>query len=110
MLVGNNLTMTISSTKVRSDGKQDTAIFQGQVDKTTFNGTGWNIKKRFDPIPGSGPTYLAFNDKYGAGTLTLVGNKPPLGPATTAPTAVVAERIVAVCLLWWHRRLACANQ
>jgi hypothetical protein len=84
LVVGNNLIITINRSKVRLDGRQETGIFHFQVDKTTFNGTGWGIKKRFDPIPGS-PTYLLFTDKYAAGTLTLIGNPPPLGPTATAP-------------------------
>jgi hypothetical protein len=89
MLVGSDLIMTISTTKVRSDGKQETAIFQGQVDKTTFNGTGWNIKRRFDPTTiGTSPVFI---DKYGAGTLSLVGNKPPLGPSSTAPLQLLLD-------------------
>ncbi|MFH1595081.1 MAG: hypothetical protein ABIG94_01740 [Pseudomonadota bacterium] len=84
MLVGNNLIITVSRSKVRLDGRQETGIFHFQVDKTTFNGTGWGIKKRLDPIPES-PTYRTFTDKYAAGTLTIVGNPPPLGPTTMAP-------------------------
>ena len=90
MLVGNNLIMTISGSKVRSDGRQETGIFQGQVDKTTFNGTGWVIKKRFDPASiGPNPVFI---DKYAAGTLTLVGNPPPLGPATAAPMSLLLNQ------------------
>lgn len=83
MLVGNNLIMTLSFSKIRSDGRQETGIFQGQVNKTTFNGTGWAIKKRFDPATIG--TTIIFTDKYLAGTLTLVGNPPPLGPTSMAP-------------------------
>jgi len=83
MLVGNDLIMTLSTTKVRLDGKRETAIFQGQVNKTTFNGSGWNIKKRFDPVN------HVFIDKYAAGTLTLVGNPPPLGVSIMAPLSLL---------------------
>ena len=89
MLVGNNLIMTLSTSKVRSDGRQDTAIFQGQVDKTTFNGSGWAIKKRFDPASiGPNPIFI---DKYLSGTLTLVGNPPPLGPTANAPMQLLLD-------------------
>ena len=67
ILVGNNLTMTLSFSKIRSDGSQETGIFQGQVNKTTFNGTGWAIKKRF-VLTSIGPNPI-FIDKYLAGTL-----------------------------------------
>lgn len=87
MLVGNNLIMTISTTKVRTDSKQETGIFQGQVDKTSFYGSGWIIKKRFDPAS-IGPNPV-FTDKYAAGTLTLVGNPPPLGPASAASLSLL---------------------
>jgi hypothetical protein len=83
MLVGSSLVMTISSSKVRADGRQETGIFQGEVDKTTFNGTGWVIKKRFDPA-----NHL-FTDKYASGTLTVVGNPPPLAATATAPTSLL---------------------
>jgi hypothetical protein len=89
MLVGNNLIMNLTWSRDRTDGRQDVAIFKGQVDKTTFNGTGWNIKKRFDPtLP---PPTNQFVDKYGAGTLTLVGNPPPLGPAQVAPLQLLMD-------------------
>jgi len=79
MLVGNNLIMTITGSKDRGDGTQETVIFKGQVDKTTFNGTGWAIKKRFNAsLPG-------FIDKYAAGTLSILGSPPPLRPTAAAP-------------------------
>ncbi|MBU4233540.1 MAG: hypothetical protein KKD99_08650 [Proteobacteria bacterium] len=83
VLVGTNLIMTLSYSKIRSDGRQETGIFQGQVNKTSFNGSGWGIKKRFDPASiGASPVFI---DKYMAGTLTVVGNPPPLGPTPIAP-------------------------
>ncbi len=85
MLVGNNLIMTISGSKDRLDGTQEVGIFKGQVDKTTFNGTGWLIKKRFNPAT------LAFIDKYAAGTLTIVGNPIPLNPAM-APLNLLLDK------------------
>jgi hypothetical protein len=89
MLVDTNLIMTLSFSKIRSDGRQETGIFQGQVNKTTFNGSGWAIKKRFDPASiGPNPIFI---DKYMAGTLTLVGNAPPLGPTSIAPTQLLLE-------------------
>ncbi len=84
-LVGNNLVMTISGSKDRLDGTQETLIFKGQVDKTTFNGTGWAIKKRFNPAT------LAFIDKYAAGTLTVVGSPIPLRPAPAAPMQLLLD-------------------
>jgi hypothetical protein len=87
MLVDTKLIMTLTFSKIRSDGRQETGIFQGQVDKTTFNGSGWAIKKRFDPASiGANPIFI---DKYIAGTLTLVGNKPPLGPTSMAPNQLL---------------------
>lgn len=83
MLVGNNLIMTITGSKDRGDGTQETVIFKGQVDKTTFNGTGWAIKKRFNAsLPG-------FIDKYAAGTLTILGSPPPLRPTAAAPLVLL---------------------
>lgn len=87
MLTGSNLFMTISGSQDRQDGTKETGIFHGQVDKTSFSGTGWVIKKRFDPAS-IGPTPI-FIDKYAAGTLTLVGNPPPLGPATAASLSLL---------------------
>ena len=79
--------MTLSFSKIRLDGRQETGIFQGQVSKTSFNGTGWAIKKRFDLTSiGASPV---FTDKYMAGTLTLVGNPPPLGPTATTPNQLL---------------------
>jgi len=87
MLVGSNFTMTLTFSKIREDGKLETGIFQGQVDKTSFSGSGWAIKKRFDPASiGANPSFI---DKYMAGTLTLSGNKPPLGPTSMAPTQLL---------------------
>ena len=83
MLVGNNFIMTIKKSQDRTDGRKEVGIFHFVLDKTTFSGTGWAIKKRFDPATiGASPVFI---DKYVAGTLTLVGNPPPLGPATAAP-------------------------
>lgn len=79
VLVGNNLIMTLTGAKDRGDGLQETVIFKGQVDKTTFNGTGWAIKKRFNPAT------RAFIDKYAAGTLSILGSPPPLRPVQLAP-------------------------
>ena len=87
MLVGNNFIMTISTSHDRVDGTQEVGIFKGQVDKTTFNGTGWAIKKRFDPATiGPNPVFI---DKYVAGTLTVQGTPPPLGPASAAPLSLL---------------------
>jgi hypothetical protein len=87
VLTGSDLIMTISGSQDRLDGTKQTGIFHGQVDKTSFSGTGWAIKKRFDPTSiGPNPVFI---DKYEAGTLTLVGNPPPLGPASTAPLSLL---------------------
>lgn len=93
ILVGNNLVMTITGTKDRQDGTQETVIFKGQVDKTTFNGTGWAIKKRFDPnapYP-TPPGWPQFVDKYAAGTLTIVGSPIPLRPASPAASQLLLD-------------------
>ncbi|MHB8068909.1 MAG: hypothetical protein ACYDIC_13545 [Desulfobaccales bacterium] len=77
---GNNLIMTLKKGNDRSDGTQEVGIFKGQVDKTTLsNGSGWTIKKRFDPVSNT------FIDKYAAGTLTIVGSPVPLRPMALAP-------------------------
>ena len=75
-IIGNYLFLNITTSKDESD-HLDVSTTYAKIDKFTFNGTYSAMKKGFDK------SAKLFQDRYEAGTVTLTGPPPPLGPNVT---------------------------
>ena len=85
-LVGTTLMFSAVATQVETNDKgvyHNANTLQINIDQSTFNGTMW-ILTTWYLNPAVSPNTVGFGHSYDTGTLTLVGQKPVLAPATGA--------------------------
>ncbi|MHB8069241.1 MAG: hypothetical protein ACYDIC_15225 [Desulfobaccales bacterium] len=86
-LVGTTLMLSAAGTQVETNNKgtyHNANTLQINVDQSTFNGTMWIVTNWYNPA-----FTPPFGQSYDTGTLTLVGQKPSLAPATAAQTLLL---------------------
>ena len=86
VLIGETLYLNLTGTRLHTDSPdnwRDSSVVQFQINKTTLNGTFFEVSHDFK-LSSTGPSPI-FGNKFAAGTLTRTGPAINLTPGAIAP-------------------------
>ena len=88
VLIGETLYLTLTGTQQHTDNDwRDTEVIHVQLNKTTLNGTIYNVGNDFN-VSSAGLSPI-FDNRFAAGTLTLTGTRIVLSPSLLAPMSLL---------------------